>query len=172
MRWAIDSLVAIMISGVVAGVVLYYRTTEQENQNRQVLRSDVVRFNEQVILQSALGRVELSVRGFPTTIDPEWFNAENGGLPENPMIGSNHPWLEIAGIIQADLTHPPIRVGADNTSAKFWYNPYTGNVRARVPAGLSDADTLKLYNYVNSSDLTDLFAPRTLSDELAIAEDN
>lgn len=172
MRWAIDSLVALMISGVVAGVVLYYRTTEQEEQNRATLRSDVTRFNKQVILQAALGRVEISVRGFPTTIDPEWFSVENGDLPENPLMDGTHPWLEIAGIAQADLTHPPVRVGTDSTSAKFWYNPYTGNVRARVPAGLSDAETLELYNYVNSCALTDLFAPRTLSDELAISEDD
>lgn len=170
MRWAIDSLVALMISGVVAGVVLYYRNTEQEGKHRETLRSDVTRFNNQVILQSALGRVEISVRGFPMTIDPEWFNEDNGSLPENPMMEGNHPWVEIAGVDQADLTHPPVRVAFDSTSAKFWYNPYTGNVRARVPAGLSDAETLNLYNYVNSCDLADLFAPRTLSDELAIAE--
>ena len=172
MRWAIDNLVAIMISGVVAGVMLYYRSTEQEDQNREVLRGDVIRFNNEVTLQSALGRVDISVRGFPTTIDPEWFSVENGGIPDNPLLDGTHPWLEIAGVAQAELTHPPVRVGAESTSAKFWYNPYTGNVRARVPAGLSDAETLVLYNYVNSSDLTDLFAPRTLSDELAIAEGN
>ena len=169
MRLLVDILLALMLCGVLAGVVMYKRGEISSKQDLEQTRVDVRRFQQQITLHAQLGQVEHSKRGFPMTIEPAWFS---DNLPRNPLLGPGHPWLEIAGIIQADLTHPPIRVGADNTSAKFWYNPYTGNVRARVPAGLSDAETLKLYNYVNSSDLTDLFAPRTISDELAIAEDN
>lgn len=170
MRWAIDSLVALMLAGIVAGLVYHHRDAEEHVQNRDALHGDLVRFRKQIILHAALGQVEMSVRGFPLTIDPEWFSEEEGGIPQNLLLDDSHPWLEIAGPSQSNLLHPMDRVTAGR-QAKFWYNPYTGDVRARVPASVSDSKSLELYNKVNGSNLTDLFIMSKVGDdELAAAE--
>jgi hypothetical protein len=48
-------------------------------------------------------------------------------------------------------------VAASRMQSRFWYNPYAGVVRARVPQGASDAAALKMYNAVNVSRLRSLF---------------
>ena len=168
MRWAIDSLVALMLAGIVAGLVYHYRDTEEYGLNRDALQQDVVRFRKQIMLHAALGQVEMSVRGFPLTVDPEWFSEEEGGIPQNLLLDDSHPWLEIAGPSQVDLLHPMDRVSSGGL-AKFWYNPYTGDVRARVPVAVSDSESLDLYNEVNSSNLTDLFIISKIGDEEQLA---
>jgi hypothetical protein len=113
------------------------------------------RFQQQIALQYALARVERNERGYPVTVDPEWFQ---GQLPANPLLGPEHPWVEIASPEQKELLHPQERVASGKTSAKFWYNPHMGIVRARVPGGMSDAASVELYNYVNDTSLPNLFA--------------
>lgn len=165
MRWAIDSLVAIMIAGIVAGVVLNMRQEDQHSVDKDVVRADVKRFQDQVTIQAAIGQVEMTDQGWPAIVHPEWFKADDGGMPKNTLLGQQHPWLEIAGPGQADLVHPEDRVAADRRTAKYWYNPYTGTVRARVPSGISDAETLALYNYVNGCNLDSLFASGSVFDQ-------
>ena len=43
MRWAIDSLVALMIAGVIAGIVMHVRQGEQAEIDKEVVRGDVQR---------------------------------------------------------------------------------------------------------------------------------
>ena len=92
------------------------------------------------------------------TIDPAWFA---GDLPRNPLLGPGHPWLEIASAEDRDVIHPPERWAAGPDIAQFWYNPRTGQVRARVPAGIPDSKALKMYNYINDCALPNLFAEGT-----------
>lgn len=165
MRWVVDSLVALMIAGIVTGVVLHVRQREQFELSREIVRGDIQRFRQQINLQTAMSKVELTEQGYPATIDPEWFTTDDGGLPMNPLLDDQHPWLELAGPSQALLVHPPNRTASSRRFAKFWYNPYTGAVRARVPVGVSDSETLELYNYINNCDLGSLFASGSVLDK-------
>ena len=154
MRITIYSLVALMVTGVVAGVVLYGRAARETEQRIVQARAEVRRFQSQIMLQAGLEQAELTVRGYPVAVNPEWFH---GNLPTNPLLGPGHPWLGIANDSRSDLEHPVNLTASDHSLAQFWYNPYTGQVRARVPAGISDAAALELYNRVNDCDLPDLF---------------
>jgi hypothetical protein len=155
MRLFMDTVVALMLVGLLAGVVWHNRTTQSTTQERELAKTEVQRFQQQILLQSALARVPRNDRGYPESIDPNWFQ---GNLPVNPMLDVQHPWLEIAGPEQKDLIHPLDRVAATKNTAKYWYNPNTGVVRARVPAGVSDAAALDLYNHINDCYLPELFA--------------
>jgi hypothetical protein len=97
-------------------------------------------------LRAALRDVPVSSRGYPLTIDPEWFE---GTLPWNDLLGPSQPWLELAHQDQKDLVHPPDPFVIERTQAGFWYNPHTGHVRARVPAQASESASVELYNRVN-----------------------
>lgn len=157
MRIVIDSLVAMMLAGILAGVVLHNRTRDTEQQNLELTRDNVAYIQRQIMLQAALGKAEVNERGYPTNVDPEWFGAQ---LPENPLLSDAHPWLEVAGLSQVGFEHPVDRVAIDRRAAKFWYNPSNGIVRARVPADISDSDALRTYNTINSCELPTLFAER------------
>ena len=154
MRLFMDSVIALMLTAILAGVVWYKKVDQNNHAMRETARTEVRRFQQQISLQSALAKVERNDRGYPVTVDPDWFN---GSLPANPLLGVNHPWLEVAGAEQKDLIHPPNRVAGSSLIAKFWYNPHTGMVRARVPAEVSDQAALEMYNFVNESALPDLF---------------
>ncbi|MHC4079799.1 MAG: hypothetical protein ACYS15_06295 [Planctomycetota bacterium] len=155
MRLILDSLVALMLIGILSGVVLYTRSERRLEDKIELARAEVERFQSQIMLQAAMEKTELSQRGYPTGIDAAWFA---GNLPMNPLLGPSHPWVEIAGKSQLDLQHPPNRIAFDHGAAQFWYNPYTGLVRARVSAEVSDATALRLYNRVNGTKLSDLYS--------------
>lgn len=155
MRLLRDTLVALMLVAILAGIVWHNRGDQSRQAMLDGVREDVRRFQQQVLLQATLDEVEQSERGYPATVDPEWFC---GDLPSNDLLGPQHPWLEIAGPEQRNLHHPPQLMAGEEHLAKFWYNPLTGSVRARVPVGISDARALEMYNYINDSELPSLFA--------------
>ncbi|MCK4874162.1 MAG: hypothetical protein KAS72_15675 [Phycisphaerales bacterium] len=159
MRLVIDTLVALMLAGLLGGLVLHDRQAEQSDEDLHLLRSELRRIEQQVAYHTAVVDVPMTGRGFPTTIDPEWFG---GLLPKNTLVRDDRPWLELATAEQADLAHPPIRVLLDQTYASFWYNPYQGVVRARVPADVSDEKALGDYNSANGCDETVLIDQRSL----------
>lgn len=154
MRLFLDSLVALMLTAILGGIVYYSRADRQYEQNVDIAHSEVRRLQSQIMLQAALESTPLTQRGYPATVKPEWFH---GNLPLNPLLESGHPWLEIAGPAQRDKEHPTRPVATRSDAAQFWYNPYTGVVRARVPAEVADATALSLYNRVNETKLTTLF---------------
>lgn len=155
MRLLMDSVVALMLVVLLGGVMWHNRTDQTDTRHRDTAKMEVQRFQRQIALQSTLAKVARNERGYPETIDPDWFS---GNLPQNTLVEISHPWLEVAGPDQAELLHPVERVAFEKRLAKFWYNPRTGVVRARVPSELSDTETLELYNYVNDCNLPDLFA--------------
>ncbi len=157
MRLIIDSLVALMLVGILGAVVFNWRSEEDLDRNISLTVAEVHRLAAQIELQAALENVELTQRGYPRLVMPEWFH---GNLPLNPLLESGHPWLEIASVSQHDLRHPPNPIAAGADVAQFWYNPHTGDVRARVPAGVSDAKALEFYNRVNETSLKSLMPPR------------
>ena len=155
MRVFMDSMVALMLAVILAVVFWHSRTESDEQTKHELARSEVRRFAQQIALQTALAQVQRNERGYPPTIEPDWFA---GKIPVNPLVDVEHPWLEIAGADQKDLLHPIDRTATNPLFAKFWYNPWNGIVRARVPAGVSDQATLDLYNFVNDAELNGLFA--------------
>ncbi len=157
MRLVHDSLVALMLTAILGGVVYYNRANRETERTLELAHSEVRRLHSQIMLQGALETTELTQRGYPATVKPEWFH---GNVPLNPLLPPGHPWLEVAPASQQKLRHPPKAVAARSSAAQYWYNPYTGDVRARVPVGISDAAALKQYNRINDSSLTSLFPVR------------
>ncbi|UCD74706.1 MAG: hypothetical protein JSV91_13070 [Phycisphaerales bacterium] len=155
MRLLKDTLVALMLVGILAGILWYNRTDRSEQAVLDAVRDDVRRFQQEILLQATLKEVELTERGYPRTVDPAWFGDD---MPTNDLLGPSHPWLEIAGPEQCDLHHPPQLVAGDDSLAAYWYNPLTGSLKARVPVEISDARALRIYNYINDSGLPSLFA--------------
>ena len=155
MRIFIDILIALMIAGILAGAVVLHRTKQEMQQKIETTRIEVRRFQRQLMLRVAMAQAGLGIESFPETIDPSWFE---DNLPMNPLLNEGHPWVEVAAKSERTLTHPIDLTANEMADAKFWYNPYLGLVRARVPADLSDAKALELYNSINETDLVDLFS--------------
>lgn len=150
MRLMLNTLVAVMVAGLLAGAFLHRQNRGTETQTLESTQRDLHQINLQVALRAALKRVPLSSRGYPMEIKPDWFE---DGLPQNHLLSRSRPWLEIAGRSDADHRHPRDPVAHYENQSMFWYNPHTGDVRARVPAQISEAATLELYNRVNGSNL-------------------
>ncbi|MCI0629649.1 MAG: hypothetical protein L0Y44_03230 [Phycisphaerales bacterium] len=155
MRLFMDAMIALMLLALLGGLFWQHRTTKTAERVRDEAKAEVYRFQQQIHLQSALAKVPRNERGYPETVDPDWFN---GNLPMNPLLESGHPWLEVASPDQRDLIHPPDRIATDKSVPMFWYNPHTGYIRTRVPPSMSDDASVELYNYINGSFLTELFA--------------
>ncbi|MCA9283626.1 MAG: hypothetical protein KDA22_00310 [Phycisphaerales bacterium] len=153
MRLLIDSLVALMLAGVLAGVIVASRDDERMEQRVQAASSELWRLKEEVMLQAALQRDGLASVP-PKEIDPRWFHQDP---PRNPLLEDDRPWIDIARGVERTLEHPVDKAALDRNAALFWYNPSTGALRARVPLQVSDADTLELYNRVNGTALTRLY---------------
>jgi len=117
----------------------------------------VATLQRQVHLQSALHARSSTDRSYPESIDPGWFEK---AVPRNALLTDARPWLEIASDSERARTHPQSLIAACEADACFWYNPWNGIVRARVPADLADALALDIYNQVNGAHLTDLFFDR------------
>ncbi len=150
MRLILDTLVALMLVGLGAGMVLHHQHKRDVEQRILSTRAEIERFQSQIMLQAALEKVPLTQRGYPVTVEPEWFGDDR---PMNYLLGETYPWVEIARSSRSDRSHPVNRIATTREVAQFWYNPYTGVVRARVPDSASDATAGRLYDQVNYSDL-------------------
>ncbi len=154
MRFVMNGLIALMVVGLCAGVMYHQNEMQQQKNRTDQVRDAVRQFQRQVMLQATLRTADLSDAGFPLTIDPAWFEEDR---PENDLLPGWHPWVEIAHKDDRKRHHPSIKLATQPDHARFWYNPYNGVVRARIPATTSDAAALELYNYINGSNLTTLF---------------
>lgn len=154
MRLVLDILVAVMLIAMLAGAVYFGHFNDPSGSAQETCRSELRRFQRQVTLQAALQRGDGGDLAHPGTIDPDWFS---GGLPTNPLLGPAHPWVEVIDEGQRNLEHPVDPAITDPAVARFWYNPYRGIVRARVPASMSDTAAVDLYNFVNDAELVSLF---------------
>src|SRR5262249_12261162 len=65
--------------------------------------------------------------------------------------------VEVATPAEASLQDPAVRLTLDAHVASFWYNPYQGIVRARVPVLISDEKALDLYNTINGTHLATIY---------------
>jgi hypothetical protein len=64
--------------------------------------------------------------------------------------------VEVASEEEAGLVHPTVRIALDEKSAAFWYNPYQGVVRARVPVEMTDEAATALYNTINRTNIASI----------------
>ncbi len=158
MRLIIDILVAVTLLCVLVGITMHYRSESSMEKRLMRAEAEVQRFQSQIMLQAALESVELTEFGYPKEIDPEWF--EN--LPENPLLDAEKhgTWVEIAGEEERERRNPRQLMAETRDVARFWYNPYTGFVRARVPGDMSDTTATQLYNRVNGTSVHSLLGSR------------
>jgi hypothetical protein len=157
LRWAVD-LATVVSAGVLIGG-LYYVSAERTKERHQTeqVAGEVTRFQNELSVRAASGLAsEVNPRGWPTTIEPEWFN---GAPPLNTIVSGDRPWVEVAPPEHAKLVNPPMRVAGDGSQASFWYNPYLGIVRARVPMQINEARAIDLYNSINGTGIASLYEP-------------
>jgi hypothetical protein len=145
MAAAITAMVTIKPSPVDAGLERW--------SDVDAVRESLATIRQRILLRTALDRESQRVRGHPDRVEPAWF--ENG-VPGNPWFGNERPWMEIAGDPSVRRDHPQCIVAVDPGDGAFWYNPANGVVRARVPAGLMDADAIALYNAANDTQVTSI----------------
>lgn len=151
MRLIVDSLIAVMLVGILAAVLLHYRQAERELANVQFLHTSLAQLHEQAMYHAALGGAD-SEEGkavFPARISPSWFNEH---LPVNVLLPMQQPWIDVAPAEDMS-SHPPDPVISRYDQAGFWYNPNRGIFRARVPYRFTDLQTLELYNRINGTSL-------------------
>lgn len=159
-RRIVDILIVLGALGLVGGVAAWQIDQQQQRQALKAVADTVRDFDRMIRLRAATKDVELNARGWPVTIDPKWFD---GNPPRNPLVTPDRPWVDIAPPEDARLTNPAVRIAVSRELASFWYNPYQGIIRARVPVSISDQRALELYNTINGTDL-DVIFPR--GDEL------
>lgn len=159
MRWIRDLAGVVLIASLALGVYKLYLLGQSRETLEARLGEDVRRLEKEIRFRAATGKVELNARGWPLTIDPNWW--DKGQAPQNWLLDKGRAWVEVASVDQAGLLHPPVRLAVDSSQAAFWYNPNQGVVRARVPVMVSDEQALELYNRINGTGLGSIFAVET-----------
>lgn len=154
LRSTVNVVTVLAAVGLVGGLGAFQMRETRNVEMVEELTLDVRAFQQMVHVRAATKDVELNGRGWPVTINPEWFN---GDPPRNPLVSAERPWVEVAPPGDAHLSDPRVRIALDGRYASFWYNPYQGIVRARVPMKINDQLTLDLYNLVNGTTLPSIF---------------
>jgi hypothetical protein len=154
MRRIVDIAALLVVAAVVVGVLWLRTTRQREVDLAGVVAGELARFQQEVLRRAATGAGDVNARGWPVTINPDWFG---GRPPQNGLLSPDRPWVEVATPEQAHLMHPEVRLAIDRSLAAFWYNPYQGVVRTRVPAAVSDQGSLELYNRLNRCALASIF---------------
>ncbi|NJL32508.1 MAG: hypothetical protein HC898_13330 [Phycisphaerales bacterium] len=149
MRLIIDTLIAAMLVGILAGILLHYRAEAREVEHWRVVQLSLSRLHEVMQYHKALEEAKSGEVNSPIMVTPLWFE---GSLPENPLVPGRQPWMDIAPGKDQGL-HPPDPVIRAPHQAAFWYNPEKGVFRARVVPQFTDEATLDLYNKINGSPL-------------------
>mgnify|MGYP000150310720 FL=1 len=150
MRLVIDSLIAVMVLGVLAGVLYFNRTTEQGEQETAAVIAALAELHEQAKHQTAIATAVAGRDTVVAEVMPHWFA---DGVPTNVLVAEGQPWIDLAPPGDEGV-HPPDPVIHGPEQAGFWYNPTTGVFRARVMPQLSEAETLAAYNKANNSSET------------------
>lgn len=152
MRLIVDSLIALMLVGILGTLLWHHRGQQRELERYQFMHQALARLHDQATYHRALGDVECAQEGFPLRIAPGWFGDE---MPVNILVSTQRPWLDVAPPGD-EHDHPPDPVIEHDDQAGFWYNPTRGVFRARVAPQLTDQQTLALYNRVNGTALLSL----------------
>ncbi|MEO1128721.1 MAG: hypothetical protein AAFX05_03320 [Planctomycetota bacterium] len=149
-------MVAVLTAGAATAFSWSRQATQDEENAIRATMTSLERLQREIRVRSAMGQDQLNGRGWPLTIDPEWFGSNP---PRNHLVAGVRPWVEVASPAEYDLEHPPMRLAIGEETASFWYNPGNGAVRARIGVQVSDRKALALYNRVNRSAVADLVRP-------------
>jgi len=149
MRLFIDTLLALTLIVVLGGIVWYQRQQQSWLENVTAVQDAMRAIESTALYHGALGEIETTDLGYARQIDPSWFDAR----PINRFFTDEaRPWIDL--VDQSDRGRfDPEQIISEGSLAAFWYNPWRGLIRARVPAQLSQRDTLELYNLVNGTSL-------------------
>jgi hypothetical protein len=176
MRWIRDIALLILLGATAAFVGWYQYDRHERSAAMQKTAADTQRLEREVRFRAATKSGQLNWRGWPITVDPSWFDKDPA--PVNLIVDDGHPWVEVATEEEAGLLHPRQRMTIDRSSAGFWYNPYQGVVRARVPVQVNDGAATELYNSVNQSTIPSIGwveramdVPKPKADKLADGDD-
>ena len=118
----------------------------ESSRREAATRKERIRFAAELRVRSALAGAATSTSGWVHEVNPDWFRA----IPRNHLLPGSHSWLEIATPDQARLRHPMKRTADGPDEAAWWYNPATGDLRARVPTHGSHEAAKTLYAIVNN----------------------
>lgn len=152
MRLLIDTLIALMLVGILAGILVYHQRQTRQLHRYQQVHAALAQLHEQALYHGALGDVDVTSTGFPRSVSPLWFPES---VPHNTLVPGRHAWVDIAP--PGDMSeHPPDPVCLKPEQAGFWYNPNRGIFRARVTEQPTQTLTLAEYNRINATYLKDL----------------
>ncbi len=143
---AFDIALLATLATVGLGTLGWWRDQEDSQLRTIATAAAVQTIQTHVSMESTLGGPQLNSDGFPSSIDPRWFE---GGTPLNRLAPEGAPWVELAARDEADRIHPKQMSFSGGRHAMFWYNPTKGVVRARVPEQASDLRTKETYSAAN-----------------------
>ncbi len=158
---------------LIGASVLWHGRAEDDEESRIIATHRAVRRVEgEVKYRAVTEQAALNGYGWPSTISSDWFGSMP---PQNHLVPADRPWMEVASGTDASQIHPTLLISTTKEIPAFWYNPANGIVRARVGPMLSDRRSLEIYNAINRSGLSSLFAHdekvRPISAREAITED-
>lgn len=142
-------MIGLMVVGILGGAAYQQREDRLREERVLQVQSSLQEIQRQALFRGSVGTAPKSPRGFAMRLDPEWV----GFHRFNPLLSGERPWVEVASIDEK-LHEEPRRITGDKGEAGFWYNPYQGVVRARVPMQISIEATVEFYNSVNGAKLT------------------
>lgn len=154
MRRVVEIVIVVSVAVVIGWMVHYRMNAQNLEKEASIVRMEVRRFELEIKVRAATEDATLTGRDWPMTIDPAWFESP----PLNTLVSRDRPWVDVAPPEHADLSNPVMRLAMNHTHASFWYNPYQGIIRARVPMATNDEQALRLYNQVNGTSLTNLYS--------------
>lgn len=103
MRALLNIRLAVMLAGILVGLVVIHSTEGLQQDQIRAARDEVRRFQRQITFPATMADVELTADRYPVTADPNWFYRN---LPKYPLIEAGHPRVEIAGRNERSLLHP------------------------------------------------------------------
>lgn len=151
MRLLVDTVIALMLAAMLGGALLSQRQDREQLDRIAAVQQSVRAIQSQALYRAAMGEVEATPSGYSRKIDIAWFD----GPPRNILVedeGEAFQWIDYPAE-DAHQAFDPTHIVASGGQASFWYNPFRGIVRARVPRQFTQQATVDLYNLVNGTSL-------------------
>ena len=152
MRWLTNAILALTLLAMGLGLTWHRREAQSQQFRVETVRNALRAIQSEAIYHPAVDQqVDAEPTGFAKNINPDWFR-ERPGNALLEQAGVRCPWID-QPIGTYRNRFNPVYIVADKTHAAFWYNPFRGVIRARVPMQLSQQATIELYNRVNGTAL-------------------
>ncbi|MEM7625129.1 MAG: prepilin-type N-terminal cleavage/methylation domain-containing protein [Planctomycetota bacterium] len=142
----IEILIVVTVLGVLASIVIPIYQNHRHKSEVAALQGTVNSVTKLIAFQAS------KTGTTPATIEADWF--PDDVLPSHPHNDIALPTVQLYNATYA--THPGNKVLKAGVTGAYWYNPLTGDFRARVEQRGTSTETLELYNLVNNSNETSL----------------